>query len=431
MGFWEITKKDLKLLVRDRRTAALLLVLPLVFITIIGLTTGKLLGWKRSNQMLRIGFVDDVDYLSIQTEYDDPKLDAAERTRAKNLVRKIVNGLQEGQGVEVFPADNREMLQRMLDGQAEEEVNVGLVFGPDFYQKASELTASDVLSPSSGKLKGGLNSLDIQLLSDRPESSTSTVIERLVYSESLGNIAQMVICKSGALAQRIRSTCDELEAEGYRPPIDLLPVNEESGPADGRLYDELVPGWTVMFVFFLVNIMARSFIHERDLGTLNRLRIAPVPPTGVILGKTVPFFIVSIVQTTLLFLAGRVLFGMSWGVEPWLLIPVILATSMAATTLGLMVATLVKTDSQVSAYANFVVIVMAGISGCFLPRDWLPDLMKTISLATPHAWALMAYREILTTDHPLLEEVFKCCGVLVGFSAVYFLFGAWRFRHVE
>ncbi len=430
MGFWEITKKDLKLLLRDRRTAALLVVLPLVFITIIGLTTGKLLGWKRSNQMLRIGFVDDVDYLNIQTEFDDPKLDAAERTRAKNLVRKIVNGLQAGQGVEIFPAENRDTLQRMLDGQADEEVNAGLVFGPEFYRKVSELTATDVLSPTGGKLQGGLKSLDIELVSDRPESSTSTVIERLVYSEALRNIAPSVFCRSGALAQRIRSTCDDLEAEGGVPPMELEPVKEEAGQADGRLYDELVPGWTVMFVFFLINIMARSFIHERDLGTLNRLRIAPVSPTGVMFGKTVPFFIVSVVQTVLLFLAGRLLFGMSWGQEPWLLVPVILATSMSATTLGLMVATVVKTDSQVSAYATSVMIVMAGISGCFLPRDWLPDMMKTISLGTPHAWALMAYREILTTEHPLLEQVFKYCSVLVGFSGVYFLFGAWRFRHV-
>src|SRR5688500_10446593 len=84
MGFWEITKKDLRLLVRDRRTTALLVILPLVFITIIGLTTGKLLGWKRSNQMLRIAFVDEVDYLAVKSEFDDPEghYDAAERTRA-------------------------------------------------------------------------------------------------------------------------------------------------------------------------------------------------------------------------------------------------------------------------------------------------------------------------------------------------------------
>ena len=104
---------------------------------------------------------------------------------------------------------------------------------------------------------------------------------------------------------------------------------------------------------------------------------------------------------------------------------------MAATTLGLMVATMVKTDAQVSAYANFVVIVMAGISGCFLPRDWLPDLMKTISLATPHAWALMSYREALTTEHPDHAEILQSCGMRVGFAVIYFAIGAFRFRNVE
>ena len=80
MGFWEITKKDLKLLVRDRRTTALLIVLPLVFITIIGLTTGKLLGWRRSNQLLRIGYLDQVDYDSVGQDLDDrPELDAGNR----------------------------------------------------------------------------------------------------------------------------------------------------------------------------------------------------------------------------------------------------------------------------------------------------------------------------------------------------------------
>ena len=434
MGFWEITKKDLKLLVRDRRTTALLVVLPLVFITIIGLTTGKLLGWKRSNQLLRIGFVDEVDYQSVQTDIDSPeaeKLDAAERTRAKNLVTRIVNGLQEGKGVEMVPAEDRGMLQRMMDGQVTEEINAGLVFGPDFYQRVGELTASDFLAPDDGKLKDGLSVLDIELISDQPESSTHTNIENQVFGKVIETITPNVMCRSGVLAARIRSTCDEIEAEGYRSPIEFQPAAKEELPQDNRMYDELVPGWTVMFVFFLVNIMARSFIHERDLGTLRRLRIAPVPPTGVILGKTVPFFIISIVQTVLLFLTGKLLFGMSWGVEPWLLIPIIVSTSMAATTLGLMVATMVKTDAQVSAYANFVVIVMAGISGCFLPRDWLPDLMKTISLGTPHAWALMGYREVLTTASPVYSQVFQCCGIMIAFSVIYFIIGAWRFRYVE
>lgn len=431
MGFWEITKKDLKLLVRDRRTTALLVVLPLVFITIIGLTTGKLLGWKRSNQTLRIGYVDDVNYEAVESYLDDEKEDNAERVRARNLVTRIINGLQDTKGVEVVPAENRKQLLRMLDGQVSEEINAGLVIGPTFYENYQELTASDILAPKDGKLKDGLPALDMELISDQPESSTHSIINNTVLSSTFEAIAPSVFCRSGALAARIRDTCDRLQNEGFKEPLERTPPEEEPSQADNRMYNELVPGWTVMFVFFLVNIMARSFIHERDLGTLRRLRIAPVNPTGVILGKTTPFYIVSVVQTALLFLTGRFLFGMSWGVEPWLLIPIILSTSLAATTLGLMVATLVKTEAQVSAYANFVVIVMAGISGCFLPRDWLPDFMKTISLATPHAWALMSYREALTTASPMYGDIFQCCGIMLAFSLGYFAIGAWRFRSVE
>ena len=39
-----------------------------------------------------------------------------------------------------------------------------------------------------------------------------------------------------------------------------------------------------MFVFFVVNFMARSFIEERQLETLKRLRIAAISPTGLLLG---------------------------------------------------------------------------------------------------------------------------------------------------
>ena len=72
MKAWEITRKDLRILLRDARALFVLLVLPLVFITIIGLTMGKLLGWKNTNQVLKVGVVDAVAYEQIgQAGWDD------------------------------------------------------------------------------------------------------------------------------------------------------------------------------------------------------------------------------------------------------------------------------------------------------------------------------------------------------------------------
>jgi ABC-2 type transport system permease protein len=75
-----------------------------------------------------------------------------------------------------------------------------------------------------------------------------------------------------------------------------------------------------------------------------------------------------------------------------------------------------------------VVLAMAGISGCFTPRDWLPEAMQHFSLATPHAWALIAYEQILNTESPRLPVVWQSCGWLLAFAAGYFAIGLWRFR---
>jgi len=108
-----------------------------------------------------------------------------------------------------------------------------------------------------------------------------------------------------------------------------------------------------------------------------------------------------------------------------MLMPVIAATSLAATTLGLLTATLVRTDTQVSAYANLVVVSLAGLSGCFMPRGWLPEPMQQISLLTPHAWSLIAYDQLLTTSSPNVALVMRCCAMLLLFSIAFFVFG-WR-----
>jgi ABC-2 type transport system permease protein len=186
-----------------------------------------------------------------------------------------------------------------------------------------------------------------------------------------------------------------------------------------------------MFVFFIVNFMARSFIGERDMGTLNRLRMAPISRPGMMIGKTVPFLVISLVQTALLFLAGKLLFKMSWGPEPWLLLPVMFCTSLAATSLGLMVATLVRTEAQVSAYGNFLVLTMAGISGCMMPRTWQPELMQQVGLVTPHAWALIAYEQILSRENPELSVVWRSCEILLAFAGGFFAVGWWRARDLD
>ena len=405
MNGWEITRKDLQLLRRDRRALIVLVVLPMAFICILGLTTGRLLGWRENNQLLNLCVVNQ---------------DGSE------LSNRLTENLGNIDGIKMISAESLEQAKTLLE---EGDANAIIEIGGDFRNNALALTPRKFFDVETRQLGLGLSDLDIKVQSKPAMAMVRSVVDQLVLLSAIRVVLPDVAERLKiipSISQAIKETETPKSLSEANPP---QAEPEQSTASNGNeVYQTIVPAYTVMFAFFLVNIMARSFIAERELGTLKRLHMAPISEFQIVLGKTLPFLMISLVQCGALFLFGRLLFGMSWGVQPWLLLPVMIATSLSATGLGLLVATLVRTDSQVSAYANFLVITLAGISGCFMPREWLPESMQTFSLATPHAWALLAYDHVLHEATPKFSTVAKSCGALIGFAALFTSLGVWRFR---
>jgi ABC-type multidrug transport system permease subunit len=196
-------------------------------------------------------------------------------------------------------------------------------------------------------------------------------------------------------------------------------------------YQILVPSYTVMFAFFLVLTVGWLFVAERHQGTLKRLRAAPITRTQIVLGKLLPCFALSVFQGLFLLVAGKLVFGMSWGSAPLWLVAVVAATSFAAMGLALLVAALAQTETQVAIYGTLLVLVLAGLSGCLMgDRELMPETMQQLSLATPHAWALAAYKQLLTTPTPNLAVVAESCGIL-GAYGLGFVALAWVFLRLD
>jgi ABC-type Na+ efflux pump permease subunit len=196
-------------------------------------------------------------------------------------------------------------------------------------------------------------------------------------------------------------------------------------------YQLLVPSYLVMFAFFLVLTVGWLFVAERRQGTMTRLTAAPVARWQILAGKLLPCLVLSLFQGFFILAAGRLVFDMSWGADPWWLVPLVAATSLAAMGLAMLIAAIAKTETQVAIYGTLLVLVLAGLSGCLMgDRELMPDQMQTLSLVTPHAWALNAYRELLTAAHPNLHIVRMACGVLAAFG-VGFLTLAWGLLRLE
>jgi ABC-type multidrug transport system permease subunit len=181
-----------------------------------------------------------------------------------------------------------------------------------------------------------------------------------------------------------------------------------------------------MFAFFLVLTVGWLFVAERKHGTLTRLRAAPLSRGQILLGKLLPCLAVSLFQGFFLLLAGKLIFGMTWGPEPLLLVPVVISTSVAAVGLAMLVASVARTETQVAVYGTLLVLVLGGVSGSLMPRELMPEQMKRASLVTPQAWALDAYAQLLGNPNPEVSVVTTACLALLGFGVVFLLFAWWK-----
>src|SRR5688500_17218805 len=178
-------------------------------------------------------------------------------------------------------------------------------------------------------------------------------------------------------------------------------------------YQLLVPSYLVMFAFFLILTVGWLFVSERRQGTMKRLRAAPVRRGAIVVGKLIPCLVLSLFQGFFVLLAGWAIFAMSWGPHPGWLALVVVATSLAAMGLAMLVAAVARTETQVVIYGTLLVLVLAALSGSLMgDRSLMPEQMQTLSRITPHAWALDAYRQLLTNPVPDLTKVAIACVVL-------------------
>ncbi len=401
MSGWYITVKDLFVLMRDKQALVLLLVLPLLLISIIGMSTGQFLTHDDTLERVSIVVVDQND---------------------SETSRDLIIELRKWPEFLITSSPSKEAARAVL---RHGDATLILIVGPQFEDLVDEFRMHDLFNMKDEEPGASLAALDLNVEAKPNAGLVGELLDGALYSLVVKFIAPIAARKNPITRSWLKSQEDE---DASKSATASVPAVAKPKPKVSIVFQWVVPGFTVMFAFFLINIMARSFMIERDQGTLRRLLTAPVGTLTLLVGKTVPFYLTSIVQCSLLFLCGKVLFGMPWGTEPAYLIPVILCTSASAASLGLLLSTMVRTDQQISSYGTALILVLSALSGCFLPRELFPKMMKTISLFTPHAWSLKAFDEVLNQPlvDPLLIE--KCCGVLLVYSNVCFTTGWWRFR---
>ncbi len=194
-----------------------------------------------------------------------------------------------------------------------------------------------------------------------------------------------------------------------------------------------VPAWLVFGMFFVVTTIAGLFVEERSCGALNRLLSLGASPLVLLLAKVLPFMLINCLQAGLMLVVGVYLIPLLGGDAislhgiNWLaLLLMVLAISLAAISLALLVATLVKSQAQASAIGPMMNILMAAVGGIMVPTFVMPAVMQKLSQFSPMNWVLEGLLDVLLRggglDSIRIEATHLLLLAVASISLAYLIF---------
>ncbi|WP_406054666.1 ABC transporter permease [Kribbella sp. NBC_00889] len=259
--------------------------------------------------------------------------------------------------------------------------------------------------------------LAIPVLAGGAESTQAAV--RSAISAAVARHAERVQAAAFAARTTDSTIAEQLpRATALQQATPRIAVKTEN-VASGSDYLPLGFGYsapTMLVLFVFINALAggAAIVQTRQLGIHQRALAAPVRARTLLLGEGLCCLTFSLLQSALIIGTGSLLFGVAWGNLP-AAIALVVTWALVGTGAGMLSGAVFKTPDQASAIGPVVGIAFAMLGGCMWPLEIVPDTVRTLGHATPHAWAVDAWITVLSRAGDI-TDIGTELAVLAGFA---------------
>lgn len=333
-----IIKKEFRQIVRDKGTLGVLLFVPLFL-------------------LIMFGYAISLDIKNISLAV----IDRDRSPQSRELIRNFLNS----EYFELYAVLEREGdIDPLLDTEA---IGAAIIIPSDFSQ--------NIINKKDA---------EIQVLVDGANGNTA--------STAMGYISAIASNYTHSLFIR---TLQKTGFGTFKPAVELKPrvlFNPELKSANF-----LVPGLIVL-ILMMTSVMstALAIVREKELGTMEQISVSPLRPIELIIGKTVPYLLVSVFATVTILLSSYILFGVTIRGNYFLLAGITLLFITGCLGLGILISTVAQTQ-QVA----FLISVMATLlptyilSGFVFPIRNMPEIIQIFTYILPGRYYLQALRNII------------------------------------
>lgn len=256
------------------------------------------------------------------------------------------------------------------------------------HQEAEQAVASSsaqvaiVVPPGFAALLRKGQSAPLQVLLDGTNSNTALIALGYVgdIANSFGQAQALELAqRTGHALARPMVHIDVAQRYWYNPNLN------------SRWF--FVPGVIgTLTLITIVNLTAFAIVREREVGTLEQLLVTPIRPAEFILGKTLPFFLIGLIEVVLVTGVGMFWFHIPFVGNPFLLFAATCLFLISILSIGLFISTICTTQQQAFASNFFVLNPMFILSGFSFPIASMPHALQWLTLLDPLRYYLVIIR---------------------------------------
>lgn len=403
-----LARKDLRLFFRDRTGVLLGFLLPVSLVTIFGYLMGMMSGGSGGGPMPRA---------TVWVADEDGSAHSAamvEQLRGSKMLR--LRPRIDEQGVPIEENPDAQALRTQVE---EGDIDLGLIlesgFGAalDAGHKAPIILVRDPGMALESQLMGIAILQALTAITDG-KIFTDMVAEQMRAAGTPEIAIDGMLQMSTTIDMQAMMSGDGLfTTEDHRPPDRDEDVTFAQAQAVG--------GIAVMMVLFGLTAAASTLLRERDEGTMRRLLSLPMPSSAILLGKALSVGVIGLMQITVLFLVGELLFGIGIWRDPLTLIVLMVSTVAAASAFGLLIAGWAKTPKQADGMSTLIILVMSCLGGSWFPLQMLdlPAGMEVAMRLTVNHWSVSGFQDLFWRTQSLADSGIQwSVGVLWLFTAV-------------
>ena len=206
----------------------------------------------------------------------------------------------------------------------------------------------------------------------------------------------------------------------------IVGVGEETVGASPDPVNQFLPGIITMFVLFAVTLSARAIVEERKKGTLERLLTTRLSVGQLFVGKFLASVSRGFVQTLILLVLAYIVFQLFTPLSFVEALVIALIFAAAASALGLVIASVARSEDGATWIAVVFTMVMVMLGGTFfeISED---SVLYTISKASINTYANSAFNTIIAQGGSLVDLGLEL-GVLAGVIVVGLVLSRILFR---